>query len=124
MSSIDSAGVQAEVLPSFYIEPLSLAEDIVSIDSTQISINGHDRLQRHSDSGYASVDTSLSLNNSEPSADLRSQNNIGSSHDSTCHGIDINDGSDFMPWCSDWVALMDNNQDNNFFRDSIGDESI
>ena len=124
MSSIDSAGVQAEVLPSFYIEPLSLAEDIVSIDPTQLSINGHDRLQTHSDSGYASVDTPLNLNSSGPRVDLRSQNNTGSSHDSTTHGIDINGGSDFMPWCSDWVALMDNNQDNNFFRDSLGDESI
>lgn len=124
MSSIDSAGVQAEVLPSFYIEPLSLAEDIVSIDPTQISINGEDRLQRHSDSGYASVDTSLNLNSSGPSADLRSQNNISSSHDSTTHGIDINSGSDFMPWFPDLVALMGNNQDNSFFGDSLGNESI
>lgn len=116
MSSIDSAGVQAEVLPSFYIEPLSLAEDIVSIDPTQISINGHDRLQTHSDSGYASVDTSLNLNSSGPSADLRSQNSICSSHDSTCHEIDINGGSEYMAWFSDWETLMDNNQDNFFFQ--------
>ena len=84
--STGGAGVQAEVLPPFYIEPLSLAEDITSINPTQISTNASDRSQTHSDSGYASVDTSLNRNSSGLFADLRSQDNIGSLHDSTSHG--------------------------------------
>ena len=124
MSSIGGAGAQAEALPSFYIEPLSLAEDIVSINPTQISNNGRDRSQTYSDSGYASVDTSLNRNSSELSADLSLQNNIGSLHDSTNHGIDINGGLDFMSGSSDWAALTENYQENSFFKDGLCDESI
>lgn len=124
MSSIGGAGVQAEVLPSFYIEPLNLAEDVISIDPIQVSTNGRDKSQTYSDSGYASVDTSLIGNSSGHLADVQSQNNIGSLHDSTSHGNDINGGSDFMPGSSDWVALMENNQDNSFFRNGLCDEFI
>ena len=122
MASIGDAGVQAEVLPSFYIEPLSLAEDIMSINPTQVSTNEHDRSQTHSDSGYASVDTSLIGNSSGHLADVQLQNNIGSLHDSTSHGNDINGGPDFMPGSSDWAALMENNQDANFFGNGFCDE--
>ena len=124
VSSIGGAGVQAEVLPSFYIEPLSLAEDVISINPTQISNNGRDISQTHSDSGYASVDTSLNRNSSGHLANLHLQDNIGSLHDSTSHGIDINGGSDFMPGSSDWAALMEINQDNTFFRNSLCDEFL
>ena len=124
VSSIGGAGVQAEVLPSFYIEPLSLAEDITSINPTLISTNGRDRLQTHSDSGYASVDTSLNRNSSGLLADLHLQNNTGALHDSTSHGIEINGGSDFMPGSSGWPALMENNQDNNFFENGLCDEFV
>ena len=111
-----AAAVQAEVLPPFYIEPLSLAEDIISINPTQISTNGHDGSQTQSDSGYASVDTSLNRNSSGLFADLRLQNdNLGSLHDSTIHGIDTNFDSDFVSEFSNWEALMGNNQDNNDF---------
>ena len=119
--STGGARVQAEVLPSFYIEPLSLAEDITSINPTQISTNASDRSQTHSDSGYASVDTSLNRNSSGLFADLRSQDNIGSLHDSTSHGIDISGGSDFMPEFSGWTALVDNDQDNNLFGNGLYD---
>ena len=112
--STGGAGVQAEVLPSFYIEPLSLAEDVISINPTQISNNERDSLQTHSDSGYASVDTSFNRNSSGLFADPRLQDNIGSLYDSTSPGIDINGGSAFMPVSSDWTALMGNDQDNNF----------
>ena len=122
MASIDGPGVQAEVLPSFYIEPLSLAEDIISINPTQITTNERDRSQTHSDSGYASVGTSLIGNSSGDLADLQLQNNIGSLHDSNSHGIDIDRGSDFMPGSSDCAALMENNQDNNFFENGFCDD--
>ena len=122
VSSTGGAEVQAEVLPSFYIEPLSLAEDVISINPKQISTYGRDSLPTHSDSGYASVDTSLNRNSSGNLADLHLQNNIGSSHDSTSHGIDINGGSDIMPGSSDWTALTENNQDNTFFRDGLCDD--
>ena len=124
VSSIGGAGLQAEVLPSFFIEPLNLAEDIISINPAQVSTNGRDRLQPHSDSGYASVDTSFIGTSSGDLADLQLQNNIGSLHDSTSHGIDINGGSDFMPGSSDWAALMENNQDNNFLGNEFCDEFI
>ena len=124
VSSIGGAGVQAEVLPSFYIEPLSLAEDIVSINPNQISTNGRDSLQTHSDSGYASVDTSLNRNSSGLFAGLRLQDHIGSLVDSTSHGIDVNGGYDVMPGSSDWAALMENNQDNKFFENGLCDEFV
>ena len=121
MPSTGGTGVQAEVLPSFYIEPLSLAEDIASINPTQISTSASDRSQTHSDSGYASVDTSLNRSSSGLPEDSRWQDNIGSLHDSTSHGIDINGGSDFMPGSSDWAVL---NEDNDFFGSGLCDESI
>ena len=121
-SSICSAAVQAETLPSFYIEPLSLAEDIISINPMQISTNGHDRLQADSDSGYASMDISLNRNSSRLVTDLDLPSNTGSLHDYTSHGIETNGGSDFVPGYPDWAALMENNQANDFFGNSLGDE--
>ena len=117
VSSIGGTEVPAEVLPSFYIEPLSLAEDIIPINPTQIPTNGHDRLQTHSDSGYASVDTSLNRNSSGLFADLHLQSDISSLQDTPSHGIDLNDFSDLLPGTSDWVMLMGNNQDNNIFEE-------
>ena len=124
MPSTGGTGVQAEVLPSFYIEPLSLAEDIASINPTQISTSASDRSQTHSDSGYASVDTLLNRNSSGLFADPSWQDNIGSLNNSTSHGIDINGGSDFMPGSSDWTAMMENDQDDNFFGNGLCDESM
>ena len=124
LSSTGGAGVQAEVLPSFDIEPLSLAEDVVSINPTQISTDRLDRTQTHSDSGYSSMDTSLNCDSSGHSADLHLQDDMGSSHDSTSHGIDISRSSGLMPWSSDWTALWENNQDNSFFRDGLDDEGL
>ena len=73
-------------------------------------------MQTHSDSGYASVTTSLDHNESGVLADLCLLNTTGSGSDPASHGNDIDPGSDF-----DW-ELIENNYNDDFFKDGLYDE--
>ena len=124
LSNVDGAGVQAEVLPPFYIEPLDLTEEISYINPTQISTNGQDTLQTQSDSGYASVDTLLNQDSGELHGYSSLQNNMDSFYGPTNHGYDSDGGPEIMPGPSDWAGLMGNSHNFDFFSDGLQDETI
>lgn len=124
LSNVGGAGVQAEVLPSFYIEPLDLTEGTSFINPTQISTNGQDLVQTRSDSGYGSVDPLLNHDSSEFLEDLSLPNNIDSFYNSTNDGNEIDGGSEIMSGPSDWATLMGNGQDFDFFSSCLQDKSM
>ena len=121
-SNVGGAGVPAQVLPSFYIEPLDLTEGTFFIDPTQISTNRQDISQIQSDSGYASVDTSFGRDSSEILGDLSLPNNTGSFYESINDGSGNDGGPEIMSRPSDWSALMGDGQNIEFFSNSIQDE--
>lgn len=116
LSNVGGAEVQAEVLPSFYIEPLNLTDGSSFIDPRQNSTNGQDTSQTLSDSGYASIYTSINRNSSEFLEDLSLQDNIGPFYGSTNDGNEIDGGPEIMSGPHEWAALMGNGQNIDFFR--------
>lgn len=124
LSNVGGAGVQPEVLPSFYIEPLNLTEGTSFFNPIHISTNGQNLLQTRADSGYASVETSLNRDSSETLGDLSLQNNMGSFYGPTNDGYDNDGGPEIMSGPSDWAALMGNGQNFDFFSNGLEDKPM
>ena len=120
-TNIGGAEVQVEALPLFSIEPLNLSEESSFVSPGHIAINGQGAAQPRSDSGYAIVNTSLNQDSSGVLGDL---NNLGAFHGITNDGNDTDSGHDFTLGDHDWAALLGNNDNDDFFSNNLGDESM
>ena len=122
----DAGLLQIEALPSFYIEPLNLADETLLLDTEYAMPNNPPRSRPHTDSGYGSINQALNRDSGGLFRDQSLRNGASSSDDPFSDGNDVfhqslENGN--MPEDCDWTTICEQ-FDDEYPLDSNGMHSL
>lgn len=122
----DSGLLQIETLPSFYIEPLNLADETFLLNTECTMPNDPPPSRPHTDSGYGSINQAPNRDSGDLFRDQSLRNGGSSSDDPFSDGNDVfhqNMENGNMPEDCDWTAICEQFDDEHPL-DSNGTHSL